>query len=749
MSKNNFHPLVSIVIPVYNGSNYLKDAIDSALAQTYKNIEIIVINDGSTDNGATERIAKSYGNKIKYYPKQNGGVASALNFGIKKMTGDYFSWLSHDDMYKPDRTAKMVRRISKESDINKLIIASSFTYFTSSTHYSPTRPADYTPSHPLSYLFLGYINGCSIIVPKQVILKEGLFNDKLPTTQDVDYWFRLLRNNKLIYLEEELTLSRSHEEQGSKAKLAVHIAECDELWIRMARTLTKAEKTKVFGSELDFYNALYDFLRTNTLYEKAIFYMKDNAFKIIRERGFEDAKRPVFINDWSVHIEKSKKTIFFPLFGFFNDRGGLNKMVSVVANRLSENYNVIIATFTDKTGGYQLNDKITYLHVSTNFSGIDSFEDISLLFDVSVTVVSHNCSIRGLELIRRLEALKKPVVAWNHEDYFLPYTNPKFSGVWSTRNVIFSQADAVVWLTNASADAYSLAANNGVVIPNFVHFEDNTQAINDDLIHNNIIAVARFDDPRKRIDLLLNTYETILSKNKTITLTILGVVDLDMPYSETESIGDAIARINSGKLKIKAVGFVNDIEQYYANSDIHILPSYGEGFGLTILESAYFGVPTAVFDTSGFDEIINDGQDGIIAPEPDANALAHRILELYQDQTALRKMKKMARRIPGRFEPDNIINDWKDLIDRIIYKKTIKFYRHSLNERTMKKVFTGFENSLVQFAKIEAKRGDLMQANENLEAANTKMNDELSAIYNSKRWRYTAKAAVIKGKLLR
>jgi glycosyltransferase involved in cell wall biosynthesis len=78
----HFNPKVSIIIPVYNGSNFLKEAIDSAIAQTYKNIEIIVINDGSSDNGATEKIAKSYGDKIRYFKKENGGVATALNLGI-------------------------------------------------------------------------------------------------------------------------------------------------------------------------------------------------------------------------------------------------------------------------------------------------------------------------------------------------------------------------------------------------------------------------------------------------------------------------------------------------------------------------------------------------------------------------------------------------------------------------------------------------------------------------------------------
>ena len=80
------NPLVSIIIPVYNGSNFMREAIDSALAQTYPNIEILVVNDGSTDN--TREIALSYGDKIRYFEKENGGVATALNLAIREMKGE-------------------------------------------------------------------------------------------------------------------------------------------------------------------------------------------------------------------------------------------------------------------------------------------------------------------------------------------------------------------------------------------------------------------------------------------------------------------------------------------------------------------------------------------------------------------------------------------------------------------------------------------------------------------------------------
>ena len=94
-------PLITILIPVYNGANYLREAIDSALGQTYENCEVIVVNDGSMDGGQTRRIAQSYGTRIRYFEKPNGGVAQALNFGVQQMRGEYFSWLSHDDVLCP------------------------------------------------------------------------------------------------------------------------------------------------------------------------------------------------------------------------------------------------------------------------------------------------------------------------------------------------------------------------------------------------------------------------------------------------------------------------------------------------------------------------------------------------------------------------------------------------------------------------------------------------------------------------
>ena len=696
-----FNPKVSIIIPVYNGSNYLKEAIDSALAQTYKNTEIIVVNDGSNDKGATEKIAKSYGKKIRYFNKENGGVATALNFGIEKMTGEYFSWLSHDDMYVPSRTARMIRKIGYEKDGDKPIIASSFRYFNEYTEYSPERTKKYSPSHPLSYLFLGYINGCSMLIPKSIFLEDGYFNVNYPTTQDFELWFRLLRKNKLVYMDDELTLSRSHEQQGSKALLADHIKECDELWLSMMNSLSPVEKSNIFNDEYNFYSAIYDFLKNNTLYGEATYYAKRKMFEITRQKMINEGYRPAFIENFNLNIKKNKKTILFPIFGHYSDRAGLNKMIATVANQLSGDYNVIVASFTAKDNGYYLNSDVSYIYVSPKYFGVECFEDLSILFDVDIVVVSHNCCKLGLDLISKIKAINKKVIAWNHEDYFLPYINPNYCEVWSLRNDVLKKADVVLWLTNASCAVYSLKAKNGYVIPNFIHSENvRKKEQTEKSVHNNILAIARFDDPRKRINKLLECYEKIVRSRQDIELTILGGVDSNMIYKDNENIGEAIKRINTQGGQIKVVGFVKDVEKYYLKSDIHILPSYCEGFGLTILEAAFYGVPTAVFDNSGFDDIIDDGKNGIIAPEADTDILASRVIELFNNSKKLVAMKKSSREIVKRFDEKKLIKEWQSLIENVLCNKKINFNRYSYDKEVIQKISDGYINSLTEFSNI-------------------------------------------------
>lgn len=205
-------PLVSIVIPVYNGSNYLAEAIDSALAQTYDNIEIIVVNDGSKDDGATESVALSYGDKIRYISKENGGVSSALNRGIQEMKGEYFSWLSHDDLYLPEKIEKQVSLIETDKDI---ILCSGSLMDSNGApiaHSTKTLNKKLTGAGLLKEHMHGYaLNGLGFLVPRVAFEKAGLFDETMRYLQDMDMWFRMMWYDfSFICHSDKLVVSRVH-----------------------------------------------------------------------------------------------------------------------------------------------------------------------------------------------------------------------------------------------------------------------------------------------------------------------------------------------------------------------------------------------------------------------------------------------------------------------------------------------------------------------------------------------------------
>lgn len=235
MSLKN--PKVSIVIPVYNGSNYLAEAIDSALRQTYKNIEIVVVNDGSRDEGATEKLALSYGDKIQYFSKTNGGVATALNYGIEKMTGDYFSWLSHDDLYKENKVEEQVKALTKPNQI----LYSDYTVFSETTEYEVKMPP-ITPAEFKSWITIeSKLNGCTLLIPKEAFQKCGNFNPALRTTQDYDLWFRLANDYEFTHVPKSLIKSRHHDAQDSILLADKALVECDDLITEFVKKLEPSE----------------------------------------------------------------------------------------------------------------------------------------------------------------------------------------------------------------------------------------------------------------------------------------------------------------------------------------------------------------------------------------------------------------------------------------------------------------------------------------------------------------------------
>lgn len=208
---------VSIIVPFYN-CPYVNQALDSLINQTYKNIEIIVVDDGSTKY--VEKITPYLG-KIKYVQKGNGGTASALNMGIKLASGDYFCWLSSDDVFYLEKIETQLAFMKQKNAL--------FSY----TNYYSISEKGKIIRGPLGIHFSNrfalikrmskgnIINGCSVMIDKTVFNEIGVFDETLPYTHDYDLWIRVIRKFDVYYVPQPLLLYRIHNQMGTKKHAAI------------------------------------------------------------------------------------------------------------------------------------------------------------------------------------------------------------------------------------------------------------------------------------------------------------------------------------------------------------------------------------------------------------------------------------------------------------------------------------------------------------------------------------------------
>lgn len=284
----NGDPKVTIVIPVYNGSNYIEGAINSALNQTYENIEVLVVNDGSKDDGATAKICKSYGEKIVYVEQKNKGVAGAMNTAFQHLSGDLFCWLSHDDEHLPDKTQRQVDFLR---DLGRGDIMLFGNYFLmddkGKVWHESKMDQELLMRKPSMALLRGMINGCTLMIPTKILRKHLPFKTELRFTQDYEMWDRLREDGEFLFMPETLVKYRIHPGQDTNNPKAN--VEGDKLWIWMMSRRTDTEKVMLNGSRKKYFSELTEFL-SKTPYTRATEYAREQT-----DSAEEDTKVSIVI----------------------------------------------------------------------------------------------------------------------------------------------------------------------------------------------------------------------------------------------------------------------------------------------------------------------------------------------------------------------------------------------------------------------------------------------------------------------
>ena len=216
---------ISIIIPTYNSAQYICEAIESVLNQTYKDFEIIVVDDGSTDN--TKEVIKPYLNKIKYIYQQNSGPSAARNRGIKEAKGEYIAFLDADDIWLPQKLELQIKFMEKEKEVGlifsdmilfneKGIIKNSFLKEKLFFNKLSIKPLSSTEKVIYDNVFNAllqenFIPTNTVIVKKECFNKVGFFDETLFSVEDRDMWLRIGLFYDIGFINFPLVLTRFHE----------------------------------------------------------------------------------------------------------------------------------------------------------------------------------------------------------------------------------------------------------------------------------------------------------------------------------------------------------------------------------------------------------------------------------------------------------------------------------------------------------------------------------------------------------
>ncbi|MEA2108856.1 MAG: glycosyltransferase [Pseudomonadota bacterium] len=211
-------PLVSVIIPTFNRAAMVVEAVDSVLAQSYQPLEIIVVDDGSTDDTRVRLAA--YGECVKVIRRPlNSGVSAARNCGIRRSCGSYVALLDSDDLWLPDKIERQMDFFFTHPEA--MICQTEETWIRRGKRVNPKhKHRKYSGSIFSHCLPLCIVSPSAVMFKRELISRVGLFDEQLPACEDYDLWLRIAAHHPIFLLEEPLIIKRGgHEDQLSRTVL--------------------------------------------------------------------------------------------------------------------------------------------------------------------------------------------------------------------------------------------------------------------------------------------------------------------------------------------------------------------------------------------------------------------------------------------------------------------------------------------------------------------------------------------------
>ncbi|MBU1007661.1 glycosyltransferase [Candidatus Dependentiae bacterium] len=210
----NGAPKISVVLPTYNGltRGFVTYAIESVLQQTYKNFELLIVDDGSSDD--TRELCQKYlaDHRVTYLHQKNSGVSAARNHGIKKSSGDYIAFLDDDDSWLPEKLEKQLSFVENLCDSQFGLCYTALEFMTKDGRKTGIIQSHHAEKNIFREMLYENIVDCtsSVLVPRSVLDDVGLFQEHLSYAEDYDLWLRIAKKYHIYSIDEPLALYREH-----------------------------------------------------------------------------------------------------------------------------------------------------------------------------------------------------------------------------------------------------------------------------------------------------------------------------------------------------------------------------------------------------------------------------------------------------------------------------------------------------------------------------------------------------------
>lgn len=304
--------LITCVLPTYNGEKYIRESIDSVLAQTYENWELIIVNDASTDG--TLEIVKEYANRDKRISiisnETNQKLPKSLNIGFAKAKGEYYTWTSDDNAYKPQAFEKMLNALKQDSSAD--MVCCDVDHIDENGKIAQEIIVDCSPQ---TLLEVNNTIGSCFLYTKAIADKIGGYDESQFLVEDYDYWLRIAFAGQIITLNENLYAHRVHKDSLSATKFLKVKQKAIELQKRYYELFLPK-----FPHLAQSYQRFQEKIRIASLTDSLMILPKDEAIKAYKEINATLGKKKQVLRLYKDRFKKTYQTIYLDAMsalGFF------------------------------------------------------------------------------------------------------------------------------------------------------------------------------------------------------------------------------------------------------------------------------------------------------------------------------------------------------------------------------------------------------------------------------------------------